>query len=114
MVVFASVGVTRLYPNGSDAPSSKGAGNCMIVFTMFYIFFFATTWAPVAYIVVAESFPQKVKTKAMAISTAFNWFWQFLIGFFTPFHYRRNQLLLWLRVCRVFSGNVPVCFLLFA
>lgn len=85
MVIFASVGVTSLYPNGKDAPSSKGAGNCMIVFTMFYIFCFATTWAPVAYIVVAESFPSRVKSKGMAISTAFNWFWQFLIGFFTPF-----------------------------
>ena len=85
MVIFASVGVTSLYPNGTDAPSSKGAGNCMIVFTMFYIFCFATTWAPVAYIVVAESFPSRVKSRGMAISTAFNWFWQFLIGFFTPF-----------------------------
>ncbi|KTA96030.1 High-affinity hexose transporter HXT6, partial [Nakaseomyces glabratus] len=27
MVVFASVGVTRLYPHGMDQPSSKGAGN---------------------------------------------------------------------------------------
>lgn len=85
MVVFSSVGVTRLYPNGQDAPSSKGAGNCMIVFTMFYIFFFSTTWAPVAYIVVSESFPSRVKSKGMAVSTAFNWLWQFLIGFFTPF-----------------------------
>ncbi|CAI4432097.1 BCE_3a_G0017920.mRNA.1.CDS.1 [Saccharomyces cerevisiae] len=31
--------VTRLYPNGKDQPSSKGAGNCMIVFTFFYFFF---------------------------------------------------------------------------
>merc|ERR1712012_82459 len=30
-VVYASVGVTRLWPNGQDQPSSKGAGNCMIV-----------------------------------------------------------------------------------
>ncbi|CAI4312109.1 CCT_1a_G0006580.mRNA.1.CDS.1 [Saccharomyces cerevisiae] len=29
--------------------------------------------------------PSKVKSKAMSISTAFNWLWQFLIGFFTPF-----------------------------
>lgn len=85
MVVFASVGVTRLYPNGDSGPSSKGAGNCMIVFTMFYIFFFATSWAPICYIVVAESFPSRVKAKGMSISTAFNWLWQFLIGFFTPF-----------------------------
>ncbi|CAI4305660.1 BCN_G0006890.mRNA.1.CDS.1 [Saccharomyces cerevisiae] len=79
MVIFASIGVKCLYPHGQDGPSSKGAGNAMIVFTCFYIFCFATTWAPVAYIVVAESFPSKVKSKAMSISTAFNWLWQFLI-----------------------------------
>ncbi|CCF57722.1 hypothetical protein KAFR_0D00750 [Kazachstania africana CBS 2517] len=85
MVVFASVGVTRLYPNGDDQPSSKGAGNCMIVFTCFFIFCFATTWAPIAYVIVSETFPLRVKAKGMALSTAANWFWNFLIGFFTPF-----------------------------
>ncbi|CAL9736955.1 high-affinity hexose transporter Hxt6p [Monosporozyma servazzii] len=84
-VVFASVGVTRLYPNGDDQPSSKGAGDCMICFTCFFIFCFATTWAPTAYVIVSESFPLRVKAKGMAISIAFNWMWNFLIGFFTPF-----------------------------
>ncbi|CAI4879844.1 BPG_G0017020.mRNA.1.CDS.1 [Saccharomyces cerevisiae] len=46
MVIYASVGVTRLYPNGKSQPSSKGAGNCMIVFTCFYIFCFSCTWGP--------------------------------------------------------------------
>ncbi|CAI4874879.1 AHL_G0012020.mRNA.1.CDS.1 [Saccharomyces cerevisiae] len=85
MVVYASVGVTRLWPNGQDQPSSKGAGNCMIVFACFYIFCFATTWAPIAYVVVSETFPLRVKSKAMSIATAANWIWGFLIGFFTPF-----------------------------
>ncbi|AJU72167.1 Hxt6p [Saccharomyces cerevisiae YJM682] len=85
MVVYASVGVTRLWPNGQDQPSSKGAGNCMIVFACFYIFCFATTWAPIAYVVVSETFPLRVKSKAMSIATAANWLWGFLIGFFTPF-----------------------------
>ncbi|CEP62331.1 sugar porter family MFS transporter LALA0_S05e03224g [Lachancea lanzarotensis] len=86
-VVYASVGVTRLYPQGADHPefSNKGAGNCMIVFTCFYIFCFATTWAPMAYVVVAESYPLRVKSKCMAIATASNWLWGFLIAFFTPF-----------------------------
>ncbi|CAI4366678.1 AQG_2a_G0012190.mRNA.1.CDS.1 [Saccharomyces cerevisiae] len=85
MVVYASVGVTRLWPNGQDQPSSKGAGNCMIVFACFYIFCFATTWAPIAYVVISETFPLRVKAKAMSIATACNWIWGFLIGFFTPF-----------------------------
>ncbi|QEU60877.1 Hxt5/Hxt3 [Kluyveromyces lactis] len=87
MVVFASVGVTRLWPDGANHPetASKGAGNCMIVFACFYIFCFATSWAPIAYVVVAESYPLRVKAKCMAIATASNWVWGFLIGFFTPF-----------------------------
>ncbi|AET37552.1 sugar porter family MFS transporter Ecym_1317 [Eremothecium cymbalariae DBVPG len=85
MVIFASVGVTKLWPNGDDQPASKSAGNIMIVFTCFYIFSFATTWAPIAYVIVAETFPLRVKAKGMAIATAANWIWGFLIGFFTPF-----------------------------
>ncbi|SJM84864.1 probable High-affinity hexose transporter HXT6 [Zygosaccharomyces bailii] len=85
-VVFASVGVTRLWPDGyGKGDSSKGAGNCMIVFTMFYIFCFALSWAPICYVIVSESFPLRVKSKCMALATAANWIWGFLISFFTPF-----------------------------
>ncbi|CCC70795.1 hypothetical protein NCAS_0F03110 [Naumovozyma castellii] len=84
-VVYASVGVTRLWPNGEGNGSSKGAGNCMICFACFYIFCFATTWAPIAYVVISETFPLRVKSKAMSVATAANWLWGFLIGFFTPF-----------------------------
>ena len=87
MVVYASVGVKKLYIGGysADAKTSKGAGNCMIVFTCFYIFCFATTWAPTAYVICSETYPLRVKSKCMAIATAGNWFWGFLISFFTPF-----------------------------
>lgn len=86
-VVFASVGVTKLWPEGPSHQdiSSKGAGNCMIVFTMFFIFCFATSWAGGCYVIVSESFPLRVKSKGMAIATAANWLWGFLIAFFTPF-----------------------------
>ncbi|CCE92473.1 sugar porter family MFS transporter TDEL_0E02300 [Torulaspora delbrueckii] len=86
-VVFASVGVTKLWPEGPSHQdiSSKGAGNCMIVFTMFFIFCFATTWAGGCYVIVSESFPLRVKSKGMAIATGANWLWGFLISFFTPF-----------------------------
>ncbi|CCK69620.1 sugar porter family MFS transporter KNAG_0C05190 [Huiozyma naganishii CBS 8797] len=85
MVIYASVGVTRLYPHGRKQPSSKGAGNCMICFTCFYIFCFATTWAPIPFVVNSETFPLRVKSKCMAIAQGCNWLWGFLISFFTPF-----------------------------
>lgn len=86
-LVFASVGVTKLWPEGSDHQdiTSQGAGNCMIVFTMFFIFSFATTWAGGCYVIVSETFPLRVKSRGMAIATAANWLWGFLISFFTPF-----------------------------
>jgi SP family sugar:H+ symporter-like MFS transporter len=33
----------------------------------------------------AEIFPSRYRAKAMAMSTASNWTWNFLIAFFTPF-----------------------------
>ena len=85
-VVYASVGVTKLWPHGPNAGvSSKGAGNCMIVFACFFIFCFATTWAPIAYVLVSESYPLRIRSKGMGIACAANWMWGFLIGFFTPF-----------------------------
>ncbi|CAI4049352.1 hypothetical protein SUVZ_13G1490 [Saccharomyces uvarum] len=84
-VIFSTVGVTSLYPNGKDQPSSKGAGNVMIIFTCLFIFFFAISWAPIAYVIVSESYPLRVKNRAMAIAVGANWIWGFLIGFFTPF-----------------------------
>ncbi|GMM55713.1 alpha-glucoside permease [Maudiozyma humilis] len=86
-VVYASVGVTRLWPDGTKHKenSSKGAGNCMIVFSCFFIFCFACTWAPICWIVVSETFPLKIKPKGMALANSCNWLWNFLISFFTPF-----------------------------
>ncbi|CCE64363.1 hypothetical protein TPHA_0H01570 [Tetrapisispora phaffii CBS 4417] len=84
-VVYASVGVTRLYPNGQSQPTSQGAGNCMIVFACFFIFCFATTWAPIAYVIVSETYPLRIRGKAISIANACNWIWGFLISFFTPF-----------------------------
>ncbi|CAI6725194.1 ATV_collapsed_G0025480.mRNA.1.CDS.1 [Saccharomyces cerevisiae] len=75
--VFASVGVTKLWPQGSSHQdiTSQGAGNCMILFTMFFIFSFATTWAGGCYVIVSETFPLRVKSRGMAIATAANWMW---------------------------------------
>lgn len=30
-------------------------------------------------------YPSRYRSKAMALNTVSNWFWNFLLGFFTPF-----------------------------
>ncbi|CCH61702.1 hypothetical protein TBLA_0F01600 [Henningerozyma blattae CBS 6284] len=84
MLVFATVGVTSLYSGDSDVPSCKWAGNVMIVVSCIYIFFFATTWAPVPFVILSETFPTNIKSKGMALGIVSNQLWNFVIGFCTP------------------------------
>src|SRR5690606_2746171 len=46
------------------------AQTILIVFCAIYIFFFAASWGPVAWVVTSEIYPLKVRAKAMSISTA--------------------------------------------
>ena len=82
-VVYASVVVQRLYRNNST--SSKGAGNCVICFACLYIFCFATTWAHISHVIISETFPSCIRSKAMSIASAAKCIWGFLICFFTLF-----------------------------
>jgi SP family sugar:H+ symporter-like MFS transporter len=84
LVVFSAIGTTILYPNGPDMPTDKQAGYTMIALTCVFIFMFAVTWAPGVFVVVSETYPLRIRSKGMALATAANWIWGFLIAFFTP------------------------------
>jgi MFS family permease len=43
--------------------------------------FFASTWGPVAWVITGEIFPLNVRAKAMSMSVASNWLWNFGIGY---------------------------------
>lgn len=57
----------------------------MIVFACLFITGFATTWGPLVWAVVGEIYPTRYRAKCMALATASNWIWNFLISFFTPY-----------------------------
>lgn len=65
--IVAIVGVTdRQNPHALSA---------MIAFICIYIFFFATTWGPGAWVVIGEIFPLPIRSRGVALSTASNWLW---------------------------------------
>ncbi|KAI8801840.1 MFS monosaccharide transporter [Cladochytrium replicatum] len=71
---------------GTVIGTEPGAGQVvLIVFVCLYIFFFAASWGPIAWIVTGEIYPLNVRAKAMSMSTASNWLWNFIIGFITPY-----------------------------
>ncbi|SMQ48219.1 unnamed protein product [Zymoseptoria tritici ST99CH_3D1] len=83
-LVYSFVGKYVLEPATSEA-STKTAGNVLIVFSCFFIVAFATTWGPLVWAVVGELYPTRYRAPCMALATASNWLWNFLMSFFTRF-----------------------------
>jgi len=42
---------------------------------------FASTWGPICWVVSGEIFPLEIRAKAMSLSVASNWLWNFGIGY---------------------------------
>ncbi|KAK4242174.1 hypothetical protein C8A03DRAFT_40449 [Achaetomium macrosporum] len=82
-LIYSFVGHFKLDQN--NPANTPAAGNVLIVFSCLFIAAFATTWGPLVWAVVAELYPAKYRAPAMAIATASNWLWNFLMSFFTRF-----------------------------
>lgn len=90
---------------------SDAAGYCLIVFTCFYIFFFASTWGPAAWVVIGEIFPLPIRAKGVALSTASNWLWNFAIGYITPYMVDEDEGNLKSKVFFVWGSTCVLCVL---
>ena len=79
--IVAIVGVTT---------DSTAAVSAMIAFICIYIFFFATTWGPGAWVVIGEIFPLPIRSRGVALSTASNWLWNCVSILPLPFRRKSN------------------------
>ncbi|KAL4916406.1 high-affinity glucose transporter [Aspergillus aurantiobrunneus] len=50
-----------------------------------YIFFFAGSWGPIAWVVTGEIFPLKTRAKSLSMTTATNWLLNWALSFSTPY-----------------------------
>ncbi|EZG07970.1 hypothetical protein H106_02745 [Trichophyton rubrum CBS 735.88] len=82
-VIYASVGHFVL--NHDEPALTPGAGKVMVAFSCLFIVGFACTWGPMVWAIIAELYPSRYRATAMAMATASNWLWNFLLAFFTPF-----------------------------
>lgn len=76
--LIAIVGVTI-------SVEDKSGQKALIALVCIYIAAFASTWGPIAWVVVGEIFPLNVRAKAISLCTASNWLWNFAIGYATPY-----------------------------
>ena len=85
--------------------TNRSAQSAEVAFVCFYIAFFASTWGPIAWVVTGEIFPLKIRAKAMSLSVASNWLWNFAIAYASECF-----LLLWCAfspILILFDSTVP-------
>ncbi|KAF9225038.1 MFS transporter [Gyrodon lividus] len=76
---------THLDAAGNTIANNIAAVNAQIAFIAIYIFFFASTWGPGAWVVIGEIFPLPIRSRGVALSTASNWLWNTIIAVITPY-----------------------------
>jgi sugar porter (SP) family MFS transporter len=88
--LVAIIGVTVGFNNsstladGTTQANNISAVNAQIAFIALFIFFFATTWGPGAWVLIGEVFPLPIRSRGVALSTASNWLWNTIIAVITP------------------------------
>merc|ERR1712029_1094790 len=89
--LVAIIGVTQGFNNsitladGSTRANNLSAVNAQIAFIAIFIFFFATTWGPGAWVLIGEIFPLPIRSRGVGLSTASNWLWNTIIAIITPY-----------------------------
>jgi MFS family permease len=93
--IVAIIGVTVGFNHTHAAPTAAdpdarlanniSAVNAQIAFIAIFIFWFASTWGPGAWIVIGEIFPIPIRSRGVGLSTASNWLWNTIIAVITPY-----------------------------
>ncbi|PGH36246.1 hypothetical protein GX50_00931 [[Emmonsia] crescens] len=70
---------------GASAGDNPHVVKAMIAFICIYIFFFASTWGPGAWVIIGEIYPLPMRSRGVGLSTASNWLWNCIIAVITPY-----------------------------
>ena len=79
-------GFTQIQIDGeiTNQFTSPGAAIAVFIFILIFIAGFATSWGPVAWVLLSELFPNKIRGQAMALATATLWISNLIISWTFP------------------------------
>jgi SP family sugar:H+ symporter-like MFS transporter len=95
---------------GTVDGSNHATVSAMIAFICIYIFFFATTWGPAAWVVIGEIFPLPIRSRGVGLSTASNWLWNCIIAVITPYMVGQDKGNLGPKVFFIWGSLCACCF----
>lgn len=90
-IIGVTVGMNKTHPDPADPTGEAtladniSAVNAQVAFIAIFVFFFASTWGPGAWIVIGEIFPLPIRSRGVGLSTASNWLWNTIIAVITPY-----------------------------
>ena len=99
------VAITGTVAGTENLPAQRAA----IAFVCIYIFFFASSWGPVAWVVTGELFPLKSRAKCLSMTTASNWLLNWAIAYSTPYMVNEKYANLQSKVFFVWGTFCFVC-----
>lgn len=90
LLLFGAIGMATCQFIVAGVGTGIGVANevgqkALIAFVCIYIFFFACSWGPCAWVVTGEIFPLKVRAKSLSMTTASNWLLNWAIAYATPY-----------------------------
>ncbi|WVQ78335.1 hypothetical protein IAT38_000420 [Cryptococcus sp. DSM 104549] len=95
---------------GVAKPGDSTIVKAQISFICIYIFFFASTWGPGAWVCIGEIFPIPIRARGVGLSTASNWFWNCIIAVITPYMVGTDQGNLGSKVFFIWGSTCVICF----
>ncbi|GBE77337.1 Hexose transporter 2 [Sparassis crispa] len=71
-------------PDSQLTSRNRTGGDVLIAFGILQVFAYSLFWGPTPWVYLGESFPLRVRSKCIALGSATNWIWNFLLSFFAP------------------------------
>merc|ERR1712093_864650 len=111
-IVGVTVGFNKLTTNaaGETVAQNIGAVNAQVAFIAIFIFFFASTRGPGAWVLIGEIFPLPIRSRGVGLSTASNWLWNCIIAVITPYMVGEDKGNLGAKVFFIWGSLCACCF----
>ncbi|GFP54473.1 hypothetical protein ACSS6W_002276 [Trichoderma asperelloides] len=97
--------------NGDIFVKNLAGQQTAVAFVCIFIFFFASTWGPLAWVVTGEIFPLNTRAKSLSMTTATNWLLNWAIAYSTPYlvNYGKGYANLQSKIFFVWFGACFIC-----
>lgn len=111
-IIGVTIGFNHTHTDaaGKSIANNISAVNAQIAFIAIFIFFFASTWGPGAWILIGEIFPLPIRSRGVGLSTASNWLWNTIIAVITPYMVNPDQANLRSSVFFIWGGLCTCAF----